>query len=306
MDNKKILITGASGLIGTRLTELLLQKGYHVSHLGRKAKSGNLPSFIWDVEKQTIDEKALENVETIIHLAGAGIADKRWTEARKKEILDSRTNATKLLYATLAKGTHTVKNFISASAIGYYGFGLVNEVFTEESQAGNDYLATVTKAWEDEVNKLNSLPLRVAKLRIGIVLSEKGGALKSMMAPVNYFAGAPLASGKQEISWIHIDDLCSMFMHLLENENLRGAFNGTGTYAVSNTELTKQIAKALHKPLLLPNIPSFVLKLILGEMADMVTRGSNVSSHKIQEGGFVYQFPKLDGALKDLLNSKNR
>jgi uncharacterized protein len=302
----QILITGASGLIGSRLTELLIQKRYRVSHLGRKAKPGNVPSFVWDVEKQTIDAKCLEGVDTIIHLAGAGIADKRWTTNRKIEILDSRVNATKLLHTTLAKRKHTVKNFISASAIGYYGFGLGDEVFTEESQAGNDYLAMVTKAWEEEVDTLNSIQLRVAKLRIGIVLSEKGGALKSMLTPMHYFAGAPLGSGQQQISWIHLDDLCSMFIHLLENENLQGAFNATGAYAVTNAELTKQIASVIHRPLFLPNIPSFVLKIILGEMADMVVRGSTVSSSKIQESGFGFQFPTLEEALKNLLNSKNR
>jgi uncharacterized protein len=301
-----ILITGASGLIGTRLTELLLQKGYRVSHLGRKAKSGNVPSFVWDVGKQTMDEKALKDIGTIIHLAGAGIADKRWTASRKKEIVDSRVNATKFLFTALSKGEHSVKNFISASAIGYYGFGWGDEVFTEESQAGSDYLATVTKAWEEEVDKLNSLSLRVAKLRIGIVLSEKGGALKSMVAPIQYFAGAHLGSGQQQISWIHIDDLCSMFIHLLENENLRGAFNATGPYAISNAELTKQIANAIHKPLFLPNIPAFVLKAILGEMADMVVRGSTVSSRKIQESGFQFQFPNLTDALSNLLNADHR
>lgn len=299
-----ILITGASGLIGTRLTELLLQKGYRVSHLGRSAKGHKVPSFVWDVNSERIDEKAFENVDTIIHLAGAGIADKRWTTTRKKEILQSRLNSTKLLFNILSRTKHSVKNFISASAIGYYGFGLKDELFTEESSSGNDYLAMVTKAWEDEVEKFNTLNLRVAKLRIGIVLSEKGGALKSMIMPIQYFVGAPLGSGNQSISWIHLDDLCAMFIHIAEKDFLKGAFNGSGPYAVTNTTLTVQIAKALKRPLLLPKIPAWVLKLILGEMADMVVQGSNVSSEKIQKAGFTFQFSNLDLALRDLLNSK--
>jgi len=304
MNNKNVLITGASGLIGSRLTELLLQKEYSVSHLGRSSKSKKVPSFVWNVDAQEMDEQALKNMNTIIHLAGASIADKRWTNERKNEIVNSRVNSTKLLATILTKGAHSVQNFISASAIGYYGFGLGSEIFTEEDKPGNDFLATVTKAWEQEVDKLNSLNLRIAKLRIGIVLSEKGGVLKSMMVPVKFYVGSPLGPGTQSIGWIHIDDLCNMFIHLLERSELTGTFNGTGPYSVTNAELIKQIAQNLGRPLISPNVPSFMLKLILGEMADMVLRGSNVSSKKIQDTGFQFQFADLHSALKDLLNPK--
>jgi len=219
--SKKILITGASGLIGSRLTELLLQKGYQVSHLGRSKKTGSVPSFIWDVDKGVLDQQALEGVDTIIHLAGAGVADKRWTESRKKEILESRTKSSLLLYNTLANTNHTVKSVVSASAIGYYGFGFGEEVFTEVSQPGNDYLAQVVKEWEESVDKISSLNLRLVKLRIGIVLSDKGGALVEMAKPIRLGIGAALGTGKQYLSWIHLDDLCAMFIKAVEDEHYK-------------------------------------------------------------------------------------
>lgn len=298
--SKKILITGASGLIGTRLTELLLQKGFQVSHLGRSKKSGAVPSFVWDVDKGELDQQALEEVDTIIHLAGAGVADKRWTESRKREILESRTKSSALLYKVLSGTNHSVKAVVSASAIGYYGFGFGEEVFIEESAPGNDYLAQVTKQWEAAVDKISTLNIRVAKLRIGIVLSDKGGALVEMAKPIRLGAGAALGSGKQYMSWIHLDDLCEMFIKAVEDETMRGAYNAvTGDY-VTNQELTKLIAKTLRKPLLLPNIPAFVMRIIVGEMAVIVVNGSKISAEKIKKAGFKFRHSKLEEALESL------
>lgn len=301
MSKKNILITGASGLIGKRLTELLIQKGHQVSHLGRSKSAGPVPSYVWDVDKGTFDLNALKGIDTIIHLAGAGIADKPWTKKRKTEILESRTRSTQLLFKTLQHTSNSVRTFISASAIGYYGFEASDKTFTEDSQAGNDFLASVTRQWEEEVDILKTLSLRVAKIRIGIVLSVEGGALKPMILPIKYFVGSPLGSGKQWMSWIHIDDLCSMFIHLVENEKLDGVYNATSTTAATNSEFTKAIAAVLKRPLWLPKVPEFVLKIVLGEMASLITQGSKVSSRKIQEGGFAFQYPTLQSALENLL-----
>jgi len=298
---KKILITGASGLVGNRLTELLLQKGYQVSHLGRTKREGKVISFVWDVEKGILDLNALAGVDTIIHLAGAGVADTRWTESRKKEILESRTKSTALLFNTLKNGNHTITSFVSASAIGYYGFGLSDEVFSEESKSGSDYLAQVTRQWEEEVEKIGSLNIRVVKLRIGIVLSEKGGALTEMVRPIKLGVGSPLGSGKQYLTWIHLDDLCEMFIKAVEDSTMKGSYNAVGPEWVTNEEMTKTIAKVLNKPLWLPAVPGFVLKVILGEMADLVIYGSKISSTKIQKTGFKFKFVWLEEALKDLL-----
>jgi len=298
---KKILITGASGMIGTKLTEHLLNEGHVVSHLGRSKKNGEIPSFVWNVEKGQIDEKALEGVDTIINLAGAGVADKRWTASRKKLILESRTQSCALLYESLRRTSHEVTTFITASAIGYYGFDSA-EVCTEESPPGNDFLAQVTRQWEATADRISILGIRVVKLRIGIVLSNTGGALMEMARPVRWWVGSPLGSGRQVMSWIHIDDLCRMFLRASVNEQMSGAYNAVGPEWATNEELTGAIAKILHKPILLPPVPAFALRLALGEMADMVLTGSKISSAKIQRAGFEFQFKSLEPALSNLLS----
>ena len=287
--------------MGQRLTELLLQKGYQVSHLGRSKRGGTVPSFVWDVEKGFLDSKAMNDVNTIIHLAGAGVADKRWTATRKKEILESRTKSTALLFETLKKEKNSVTTLISASAIGYYGFGRSDEVFTEESKPGSDFLAQVTKQWEEKVDKISSIGIRVVKLRIGIVLSEKGGALMEMAKPIKLGVGSPLGTGKQYLTWIHLDDLCEMFIKTAEDEMMSGSYNAVGSEWVTNAEMTKAIAKVLKKPLWLPPVPGIALKVILGEMAYLVINGSKISSTKIQKTGFKFKFVWLEEALKDLL-----
>lgn len=301
---KNILITGASGLVGTRLTELLLQKVYQVSHLSRSKSDGPIPAFTWNISNQEIEDGALGQTDAIIHLAGAGIADKRWTAARKKEILDSRVKSTELLYEALKGEKHQVKTFVSASAIGIYGFAGSEKVFDEDSEPANDFLADVVKQWEATVDKIESLGIRVVKIRIGILLSEQGGALREMMQPFKWGVGSPLGSGKQFLSWIHIDDVCQIFMKAIEDDRMQGVYNAVGPNPVTNKELTVSMAKALRKPLWLPNVPSFILKIVLGEMADLVLKGSKVSSDKVQKAGYEFVFPDLKKALEDLLSNK--
>ena len=300
----KVLITGASGLVGSRLTELLLSKKMEVVHVGRTKRNGSVPSFTWDVDKQQMDAKALAGVDTIVHLAGAGVADKRWTPTRKKEILDSRVQSTRLLFQILKEEKHYVKNIVSASAIGYYGFGLSDQLFTEERPPATDFLASVTTEWEKEVDAIRELEIRVVKIRIGIVLSNKGGALKEMARPIQFGVGAPLGTGQQVMSWIHIDDLCEMFCKAIQDRSLAGAYNGVAPNPVTNAELTKAIASILKKPLWLPNVPPFVLRLLVGEMADIVVNGSKVSAEKILATRFKFQYWQIDDALRNLL-SKN-
>lgn len=298
---KNILITGGTGLIGTRLTEILLHSGHAVVHLGRSGTTNAaVPSFRWDIEQQTVDEKAFHNIDTIVHLAGAGVAEKRWTNDRKRQILESRTKSTRLLFDTLKKNKHTVKTFISASGVGYYGFDNGN-AFTETSQAGNDFLATVTQKWENEADRMNELDIRVVKLRTGVVLSARGGALKELAAPVRFFIGAPLGSGDQIISWIHIDDLCSIFAKAITDESMLGAYNAVAPNPVTNREMTKTIGATLRRPVILPAVPGVVLKLMLGEMAEIVLNGSRVVPEKILKSGYQFKFTSLEKALDDLL-----
>lgn len=297
-----ILITGGTGLIGSRLTELLLENGYEVSYLSRrKADITNVKVYLWDVEKGYLAEEAIRNADFIIHLAGAGVADERWTDSRKQEILNSRTQSSQMLYGKLKQVPNRVKALVSASAIGIYGADRGEEVLTETSPYGNDFLAEVTKAWEASVQPVAELGIRTVLLRIGIVLSEQGGALPKMAQPVRLGAGAPLGSGNQWMSWIHVDDLCRMFIYALENAQLQGAYNAVAPNPAKNAELTKEIAGVLNKPFFLPNVPAFALKLAVGELAVSVLGSAKVSSRKITEAGFTYRFPDLTDALRDLL-----
>lgn len=301
MDKKSVLITGGTGLVGSRLTELLLKKGYEVAYLSRrKEQIPNVKVYQWDIAKGYIEDGAVESADYIVHLAGAGIADKRWSESRKKEIIDSRIRPVDLLKDKLTK-SNKLKAFVSASAIGFYGGDTGEERIEENHAAGNDFLAECTKLWEKSADKIATLGIRTAKIRVGIVLSEKGGALPKLVQPIRLGFGAALGSGKQWMSWIHIDDLCNVFIKAIEDESMNGAYNAVAPNPVTNLEITKMAAKVLKKPFWLPNVPSFVLKLIFGEMAVVVLGGSYVLNKRIAETDFRYQFTDVESALQDLL-----
>lgn len=292
---KNILITGGSGLIGQRITQLLEQKGMEVAWLSRSAKSRK--SFTWDIPSQQIDAEAMEWADAVIHLAGAGVADKKWTPQRKNEILESRTQSTQLLHQAIEAAKEKPTTFISASAIGYYGFDTGSQLLDENSQAGSDFLAEVVIAWEKEVKKIESLNLRTVLLRIGIVLDAEGGALGEMLKPP---VAAPLGNGDQWMSWIHIEDLARMFVFALEKTTLQGIYNAVGPNPATNQHLTQEAAKAKGKPYLGIGVPGFVLRLMLGEMASMVLGGNRVASQKIQKAGFEFEHENLKSALLDL------
>lgn len=280
---------------------MLHAHGHHVAHLGRAKRDGIARSFSWDIEKRFIERGALQDIDTIIHLAGAGIADKPWTKERKREILESRTQSTQLLYDELKKGNHSVKTVISATAVGYYGFKDEETTYTESDPPGDDFLAQVTRRWEQEVDAFQALNIRVVRIRVGIVLSAKAGVLKEILQPIKWYVGAPLGSGDQYMSWIHLDDLCNIFVMAVENNAMEGAYNGVASHPVTNRELTKAIANAVHKPIIFPAIPAFILKFLLGEMADLVLRGSKVSNEKIRKAGYIFIYENVDDALANLL-----
>ena len=297
---RHILITGGSGLVGQRITELLEKKGYHVAWLSRSPQSRK--TFLWNVEKGEIDPAAIEWADAIVHLAGAGVAEKRWTPERKKLILESRTQSTQLLFSAVEKSEKKPSAFISASAVGYYGFNTGTTLVDENSNPGSDFLAGVVIAWENEVKKMEALQLRTVLLRIGIVLDAGGGALGEMLKPP---VAAPLGSGDQWMSWIHIEDLARMFVFALEKTTLQGVFNAVGPNPATNQQLTKEAAAAKRKPYLGIGVPGFALKLLLGEMAAMVLGGNRVSSKKIEKAGFEFEYPELKGALKDVFSIKS-
>lgn len=301
-----VLITGGSGLIGKRLTEMLLAKGYRVTHLSRKAgMKGDVKVYAWDVNKKEIDPEAVRTADHIVHLAGANIGEGRWTKKRKKEIISSRIDTAHMLYEQLRSNDKKPGTFISGSAVGYYGMVTSDHIFTETDPASNDFLGYVCKLWEEATGPIAALKIRTVKLRFGVVLSPHGGALKKMAAPVKGYIGSPLGSGKQYVPWIHLDDVCRAIVLAIENDNMKGAYNVASPQHATNAGLTKAIAKALHKPLILPAVPSFVLKLMFGEMAEMVLKGSRVSCERLVSEGFEFDHPSLDEALNDLFLSKD-
>jgi hypothetical protein len=297
-----VLITGGTGMIGKRLTQLLQEKGYEVAYLSRKQESiPNVKVYRWDVEKNWIDEKALVNADYIIHLAGAGIADGRWTYKRKQEIIHSRTSTIELIARELQGRPYKVKAFVSASAIGFYGADTGDKRLTEQNSSGSDFLAHVTRHWENASELISHVGIRTTKLRIGVVLSSEGGALPKIMMPIRWGVGAPLASGKQWMSWIHLDDLCRLFITALENEKWHGVYNAVAPSPVTNEELTRQIADVLHRPLWMPHIPAFALRILYGEMANVVLGGNYVINQRIKnETDFQYQFDNIHKALADI------
>ncbi len=297
---KKILITGGSGLVGKKITGLLERKGYEVAWLSRSPEKYKQKAFAWDVEKQTIDFEALQWADGIIHLAGEGVADKRWTAERKQAILQSRTQSTLLLKHAIEKSERKLEVFVSASAVGYYGFKTGDNLMDENGKPGNDFLSQVVAAWESEVKNISDYGIRTVVLRIGIVLDNKGGALVEMLKPP---VAAPLGNGQQWMSWIAIDDLARIFLFAIENKGVKGVYNAVGPNPASNAELTKAAAKKAGKMFVGIGVPGLALKIFLGEMAQMVLGGNKVSAKKIQNAGFEFRYPVLENALEKIFNS---
>lgn len=298
----KILITGGSGLIGMRLSEMLIDLGYEVAHLSRNpAKVSSYKTFKWDIKDGYIDDNAISYADYIINLAGASVADEKWSEDRKKVILKSRVDSINLLHKCLEKSEHHVKGFISASAIGIYG-NSGDSIMSEESTYGDDFLAEVCKAWEAASWRMRDLNLRTVIFRLGIILSNKGGALPQIAKPIKMMAGAPLGSGKQFMSWIHIDDACRLFVSAIEDTKFEGVYNAVAPHPVTNEKFTKELADAMHKPLVLPKVPAFAINLVMGEMSEVVLASQRVSANKVLQTGFTFEYNYLEEALESFYN----
>lgn len=297
-----VLVTGGTGLIGQRLVAYLQSQGMQPRLVSRTEKlSAEVPQYKWNVQDGYLDPRALEGVEVVIHLAGANIADGRWTRTQKKEILDSRIQSTRLLYEAVEKMEVKPKVLLCASATGYYGFRDFEHESDEEDRAGTDFLAQVCVQWEAEADRFMELGLRVVRLRTGVVLDGAGGALPKMVLPVRYYAGAALGSGQQYVNWIHWEDWCGAVGHLIEQHQLSGAFNLVAPHPATNDELTRLIAKVIGRPLWLPNVPVFVLKALLGEMSAVVLQGHKVSCTKLQTSGYQFKHQSAAVSLSELL-----
>lgn len=301
LEMSTILITGGSGLIGTALTKALQKAGHNVRHMSRTAGSRDgVQAFAWNIGAGTMDTKALDGVDHIVHLAGAGIADKRWTASRVQELIDSRSlSALLLLRQAQALGSKP-KSFISAAGINYYGATTGGHRYMECDPAGVDTIGRISLEWEAAVDQWSSL-CRVVKLRTPVVLAAEGGALTKLAAPVKLGLGAALGSGKQWMPWIHLHDLVRVYLQALEREDMQGAYNVNAPEDATNADVMGTVAHVLKRPFFLPPVPGFLLKLALGDMASILLEGSRASNARLVESGFVFSHPSLEGALRDVL-----
>jgi hypothetical protein len=286
---KTVLIAGGSGLIGKKLNQVLSKKGYKVYTLTRSAKHRG--QIYWNPTQQTIEGKHLDKVNIIINLTGENIGEKRWTNERKKALRDSRTKTTQFIHSLVAN-LPNLEYYISASGINCYEQD--DKVHIESDPFGKDFLSKLVKEWE-AMSDLFESNCKVAKLRISMVLSKRGGALDKMLLPVKLGLGSPIGTGKQMMPWIHIDDLCNLFIFAIENE-LTGIYNATAN-CDSNRNFMYALAKALNRPFFMPKVPAFLMKLMLGEMADLVLNSTNVSNEKVKNAGFIFQHEDIEATL---------
>ena len=289
----RVLITGGTGLVGKRLTQMLIAKNHEVLILSRNPKKKN--EFRWDVSSNYVDEKALINTDYIIHLAGAGIADERWSKKRKQVIIDSRVETANLLFDKITSLNIKLKGFISASGIGYYGAVNSEIIFEETAKVGTDFLGKTCEKWEQAANQFSIQNIPVTILRTGIVLAKKGGALDKMKTPII----TPIGSGKQYIPWIHIDDLCHLYIAAIE-DNLIGIFNAVAPEHHTSISFSKALAKNFKRPYLGIGVPGFLLKILFGEMSVILLTGSRISTKKIEKNKYSFRFAKLHEALSNL------
>ncbi len=306
-----VLITGGTGLVGRALTKLLTDVGYKVIVLSRRnggSADNELVSYAhWDVARQTIDEAAIQQADYIVHLAGANVGDKRWTASRKKEIVHSRTQSAELLFKALSKHPNKVKKVISASGIGYYGENKSGPAFTENDPPEKDFLGTTCVAWENSILKMRDLQKKVVILRTGIALSLAGGALKEFYKPLQFGFATILGNGEQYVSWIHLHDLARIYLSAIVNHNLEGIYNVASPHPVQNKELVMTMAQEAKGKSFIPvHVPTFALKVALGEMSIEVLKSCRVSTAKIQETGFVFSYPDIRAAMENIFQEKDK
>lgn len=300
-----VVIAGGTGLIGRQLSHLLRGAGFEVLHVSRKANlNAEFPTFAWNPMTGSFDATPFERADFIINLAGAGIADKPWTAARKREIIESRTQSAAIIERFLRSRKHHVKAYIAASAIGYYGNRAADEWLDENASAGSGFLTESTLEWEQATQKIAQLGIRTVAFRIGIVLSTQGGALEKMLISFRFLLGTYFGTGEAVCSWIHIEDMASMFLFAIQNNTLNGIYNANAPNPVTNYALTVAIRHALQRPALLIPVPAFALRLAMGELADVVLNGNRVSAKKIVSAGFQFKFPSINEALLDVVKRK--
>ncbi len=298
-----ILITGGSGLIGKYLSTALRQRGYHVRILSRNPLKGNDDTaFFWDVENKVLEKEAFDRVDYIIHLAGANIGAKRWTAGRRQEIVSSRVESLHLLYEKVNAYNISLKGLISASATGFYDLRPTSNIFSETDTAADGFLGEVCNKWEQAADLFASAGIRTVKIRTGIVLTPKGGALAKLALPVKFGMITAFGHGRQYIPWIHVDDLCGIYIKAIEDTSMMGAYNAVAPGFSTNREFIRTIARVLGRSFRIPNIPAMLIKLMLGKMAETVLYGNRISAEKIMAAGYHFSFSELEHALRDLFH----
>ncbi|MCC9071480.1 TIGR01777 family oxidoreductase [Flavobacterium sp. F-65] len=297
--SKNILLTGGSGFIGKKLSNLLISQGYSVSILTRTERkaSENITYYKWNIENNYIDEVSVLKADYIIHLAGEGIAEKKWSNKRKKEIIDSRDKPINLIYSVLKKNNKSLDAFISASAVGIYGAFTSENICTEESPAANDFLGETCQKWETATECIKLLGIRTVIIRTGLVLGKGDGFLKKLVPLFKYRLGSIIGTGKQYMPWIHIDDLCNIYLLAITNTNMNGPYNAAVADDTNNAIFSKALANIYGYSIWLPKVPSFVIKLVMGEMSKIVLTGQRVSAQKIKNAGFKFKYSNLKPAL---------
>lgn len=312
MDNiiknkSSVLITGGSGMIGKHLTATLLERGFSVSHLSRKAaKPGKVRTYIWDPEKKSVDRDAFSGIDFIVHLAGANVGEKRWTEKRKTEILESRVGSARFLYETIRSLGTGLKGFISASASGIYGSQISEKIFDESDPAADDFLGMVCKSWEESADLFANEGIRTVKIRTGVVLEKSDSALSKLMMTGKFGFLVQTGSGRQYMPWIHINDLCNIYVKAIEDPLITGPYNAVAPEHVTHKYFMKVLGEVMKRPVLPFPVPEFVLKTILGEMSEVVLKGSRVSDEKLLNAGYKFGFGSLKDALSDVLSHASK
>lgn len=303
---KTVLITGGTGMVGRRLTDLLIDRGYRVIWLSRyRDLNADVPTYRWDYRKNEIDLDALEQADAIIHLAGSNLGEGAWTESKKKQIVESRVRTAELLLDRLKSTGRMPDAFISASATGYYGLCVSERILNERDLfAENDFLSVTCSRWEDAAFSFNEeLGIRMVVVRTGFILSGESKAFKKMVLPTRLGVGSPLGSGRQYLSWIHLEDLCRLYIQALEDTTMQGVYNAVAPEYITNRGFMCTLAKVMGKPFFLPAVPAFLLRIVMGEAADMVLSGSRISSQKIRDTGFRFLYDTAEKAIRASLMS---
>ncbi len=306
---KTILITGGSGLVGRRLSDKLIEKGYSVIWLSRERYvKAAIPRYKWDYRKGEIEEEAIKKADIVVHLSGSNLAEGSWTRPKKQRIEESRVKTAQLLFDKFKEINKKPEAFISASAIGYYGTITSDKLFTEEdSPQENDFLSRTCRKWEDAAKHFtDEMGVRSVSLRSGFVVSKKNEGFQKMVNAVRFWAGSPLGKGNQYFSWIHIDDLCDMYIKAIEDISMQGVYNAVAPEHITNAGFMRNIAKVMKKPFFFPKVPEFILRLMMGEAAEIILKGSRVSSEKIKDAGFKFTYPNSEKAIEEELKKEEK